>query len=323
MKISVAMCTYNGSRYLLEQLESIANQSRPPDEVVICDDRSSDATAEIARTFASSAPFPVRILINDENLGSTRNFEKCMALCEGDIVALSDQDDIWHPSKLHLIEKAFMEDPLLGLVFSDARLVDEKLRPLGHTLWSTVLFTKEKQERFERGGGFPLLVSRNIVTGATAAYRRTLNEVLLPFPALSGAWIHDGWIALVATAVSNVKPIAICLVDYRQHPLQQLGAPKTWKSLVRSILPRDDLERQVQDLTRIRERLTAAPIPVLSEAEKHLHVMAARIKHLEMRIALPRRRIQKIRPIWMLLRRGYYHRYSSGWMSAARDLIGL
>src|SRR5579862_2176323 len=108
LTISVAMCTFNGERFVSAQLESIATQSRPPDEVVICDDGSSDGTQEIVRKFALSSPFPIRFAVNPRNLGSTKNFEQAISRCEGAIVALADQDDVWYRYKLERIEKAFL-----------------------------------------------------------------------------------------------------------------------------------------------------------------------------------------------------------------------
>src|SRR5947208_14214106 len=102
--ISVAMCTYNGERFLKEQLESLAAQTRQPDELVVCDDRSTDSTPHIVEAFARAAPFPVRLEVNDRCLGSTKNFEHAILRCTGALIALSDQDDVWHPEKLALQE---------------------------------------------------------------------------------------------------------------------------------------------------------------------------------------------------------------------------
>src|SRR5580698_1985958 len=100
MKLSVALCTYNGERFLPEQLASIREQSRLPDELVICDDASADQSVAIATRFAERAPFPVRIEANSRNLGSTPNFARAIELCNGDAIVLSDQDDVWLPDKL-------------------------------------------------------------------------------------------------------------------------------------------------------------------------------------------------------------------------------
>src|SRR6266704_3029265 len=105
-QISIALCTYNGARFLPEQLESIAAQTRLPDEMVVCDDRSADETTDIIRTFAKNALFPVRLEINEQKLGSTKNFEKAIRLCHGEIIAPADQDDVWNPQKLSKLWRA-------------------------------------------------------------------------------------------------------------------------------------------------------------------------------------------------------------------------
>src|SRR5713226_920848 len=128
MKMSVTLCTYNGERFLYEQLASIQAQSRRPDEVVICDDASTDRTVVIAREFAASASFPVRIFVNEHTIGSSKNFERAIGLSEGEIIALSDQDDVWVKDKMFVIERLFMEFPDTSVAFSDAEMVDEALQ---------------------------------------------------------------------------------------------------------------------------------------------------------------------------------------------------
>jgi glycosyltransferase involved in cell wall biosynthesis len=103
-RISVALCTYNGERFLHQQLDSIAMQTRLPDELVVCDDRSTDRTLAIVREFAASAPYPVRVFENQANLGFAANFEGAIRRCDGDLIALSDQDDVWYPTRLERSE---------------------------------------------------------------------------------------------------------------------------------------------------------------------------------------------------------------------------
>ena len=138
MQISVAMCTYNGQKYLEEQLNSIAVQSLLPIELVICDDGSADDTAEIVRQFSSTAPFPVHFFKNERNLGSTKNFEKAVSLCVGELIALSDQDDVWVPEKLARLAAVLAANPSVGGVFSNAQLIDGASRPLERLLWNEV-----------------------------------------------------------------------------------------------------------------------------------------------------------------------------------------
>src|SRR3712207_5958138 len=150
---SVAMCTYNGARFLGAQLASVAAQTRTPDELVVCDDRSTDETARVVRDFAKSAPFPVRLHVNEENLGSTRNFERAVSMCEGDLIALCDQDDVWLPQKLARLEEEFARDASALAVFSDAGVVDEEARPAGQGLWESVGVRPEELARISEGRG--------------------------------------------------------------------------------------------------------------------------------------------------------------------------
>jgi glycosyltransferase involved in cell wall biosynthesis len=224
--ISVALCTYNGERFLREQLDSIAGQSRLPDELIICDDVSSDRTIEILQAFKNEAAFPVHIYTNQSNLGSTRNFEKAIGLCSGDIIALCDQDDVWKPQKLERLLDVLLLHPEAGYVFSDAELVDERLQPLGGSLWDSHGFCGEVRKLFERGKQIPCFASRMFVTGATMAFRASVGKLAIPFPT-EGPWIHDGWIALVASATGQPGiPVGEALIAYRQHSSQQLGAPE-------------------------------------------------------------------------------------------------
>src|SRR6267142_4310475 len=139
-RISVAMCSYNSASWLDEQLASILKQSRLPDELVVCDDGSKDETVARLEAFARSAPFPVRIFRNETNLGFTRNFEKAISLCEGDVIALSDHDDIWEDFRLVRTEDVFRLRPAVGLVFGDAQVIDQRSAPTGTRLWDASKF---------------------------------------------------------------------------------------------------------------------------------------------------------------------------------------
>src|SRR6185295_14781386 len=142
VKISIAMCTYNGARFLPAQLESIVRQSRPPDEIVICDDRSTDDTRALLQQVANDARFQINL--NENNLGTVKNFEQAVSLCTGDVIALSDQDDVWREDKLQTIEAAFERNPKAGLVFSDAEIVDETLNSVNRRMWHEVGFDDHK-----------------------------------------------------------------------------------------------------------------------------------------------------------------------------------
>jgi len=147
MRISVAMCTYNASRFLREQLDSIAFQTRPIEELVICDDGSQDNTAEIIRNFSLNTSLHVRFIQNGQNLGTARNFEKSISMCKGELIALCDQDDVWFPEKLEKLAGILEGDHTLGGAFSDAELIDEQSQPLGRRLWAGGIHPAEVQGR--------------------------------------------------------------------------------------------------------------------------------------------------------------------------------
>jgi glycosyltransferase involved in cell wall biosynthesis len=245
--ISIALCTYNGARYLQQQLDSIANQTLLPVELVACDDGSSDETVEILKDFAEKAPFPVHIHINVSNLGFARNFEKCTSLCTGELIALCDQDDAWKPEKLEKLAEALNNDPEAGFVFCDAELVDENLTSLERCLWDEKPnnFSPKERQDFTRSDQLPHLLKKNMVTGACMMFRASLIPHIAPIPP---SWIHDYWIATIATALGH-RGIIVDepLVLYRQHQDQQIGVlkgstvSKLWASigLWPSLLQRD------------------------------------------------------------------------------------
>ncbi len=238
LSISVAMCTFNGSRFLPEQLASIAGQSRLPDEMVICDDGSTDTTLEIVEKFSRGAPFPVRLIRNPENLGSTKNFEKATSLCTGDLIALSDQDDIWMPEKLAIQGEMMERDADLGGVFSDAELIDARSTPLAKRLWAALSFTPAEQRMFGRDRGASILLRKYVVTGATFMVRASLREHYLP---ISEAWGHEAWVAWILAIYSHLRLIEQPLIRYRIHASQQVGIGNSTQTLPRTL--RERLEK--------------------------------------------------------------------------------
>src|SRR4051794_26644095 len=122
--ISIAMCTYNSTRFLLEQFESFARQTRHPDELVICDDASTDGTRDVIASFSRNAPFEVRTTVQPRNVGRIANFETAISLCSKDVIFLSDADDVWHGRKIELMVQALAAVPGSAGVFCDAEIVD-------------------------------------------------------------------------------------------------------------------------------------------------------------------------------------------------------
>ena len=139
--ISVALCTYNGERFLAEQLASIASQTRLPDELICCDDGSTDGTVAVLESFAATVPFPVRIVRNERNLGSNENFAQAIFLCQGELIALCDQDDRWLPRRLEVEAQALDAHAEAQLVFSDGEMLGETGERLSSRLWDQFEFS--------------------------------------------------------------------------------------------------------------------------------------------------------------------------------------
>ena len=214
MRISVAMCTYNGANYIEEQLNSICSQSRMPDEIVICDDGSTDTTVQQVTHLLEKWQGKSTVVINETNLGYIRNFEKVIGLCSGDIIFLSDQDDVWRCDKVKVIVECFEQHPEVVMVFHDAVIVDANLKRLSPSYWDMLHFREE--DSLPR-----ILTGWNVVQGASMAFRKKLYEEAYPFPE---DVYHDHWLGIVAALIGTVMPLPYPLLLYRQHQDNQMGA---------------------------------------------------------------------------------------------------
>jgi glycosyltransferase involved in cell wall biosynthesis len=312
------MCTYNGAAFLRAQLESILAQSRRPDEIVICDDGSTDETESVVKEFA-----PIVFHRNEKNLGAVKNFERAIGLCTGDIITLSDQDDVWREDKLQRIEEAFRMTPTAGLVFSEAEIVDENLTSLNRRMWNEVDFNAHKRKLVAQGRALDVLITGWTVTGATMAFRSEYKKLALPIP-IDIPMIHDGWIALSVAAVSDVIAIDEPLIKYRQHEGQQIGAPKR-KANAQPASTLNALKRRSssidlhQTLDTLRDRLSAHTNEF--DCRKALAFVSNYSRHLNARANLPARRLTRLPTILRELLTWRYHDYANGFKSAAKDLV--
>ena len=326
MRFSVAMCTYNGADFLPAQLASIAAQTRPPHELIVCDDASTDQTRAVLDSFARTSSIPVSLYFSDENTGSVKNFERAIGLCTGDVIALSDQDDVWHSDKLQRIQETFSRNPRVGLVFSDADLVDEDLHPLDQRMWNAVGFDPHQQKLLRDGRSLDVLINGWTVTGATMAFRSEYVKLALPIPA-NIAMIHDGWIALTIAAVAEVAFIEEPLIKYRQHERQQIGAPKRsdaksergLQALESALRRRNSATDLHGILSVLEERLLAQQQSF--DCRRALAFAANYSSHLDVRANLPRKRLSRVPRILRELLTMRYHEYANGFKSAAKDLV--
>ena len=312
MKLSVAMCTYNGERFVAEQLRSILEQSKKVDEIVISDDGSTDATLDEVRKTLAAFPgqAPELKMLTGKRLGIVRNFSRAIDACTGDIIFLSDQDDVWLPSKVEEMISVFGRDPDALLACSDARLVDGQLGDLGRSQFQMVRMTDSLRSSLEGPEGFEALLRRNVVTGATVAFRRELLGIALPF---SDCWLHDEWLAILAASKGGLRLVDKPLVLYRQHGSNQCG-----------MRPEPLSTQLAQASAKAPEHVGARRIRHVMERLEHPD--SRRMRHLEsalvfeeQRSRLSASRIARAFSIGMMA--GKYWLHADGARSAAKDML--
>lgn len=221
--VSIAMCTYNGGAYLSQQLDTLVAQTYPNCEIIIVDDRSSDDTVEIINGYAKKYA-QIKLYLNHENLGYTRNFEKAINLCSGEYIALCDQDDIWDINKISIMVEQIGSNIL---AYHDSEFVDEQGKPLNKKLSNI--------KNCYSGSDSRVFLFENCVLGHATVFKRELLKYTGHF---NDTVIHDRWLAYVATNNGSILFVDQPLVKYRQHLhantniLQQERAKSTTSSSV-------------------------------------------------------------------------------------------
>jgi glycosyltransferase involved in cell wall biosynthesis len=219
-KISVCMAVYNGAAYLKPQMCSILSQLRTNDEVVVVDDASQDNSAELLRELSDAR---VHVYRNERNLGVLAAFERATRQAQGDILFLSDQDDIWLPGKVEKIIAAFSLNPEITLVASDAQVIDETGCVVADSF-------------FEQRGHFSVGVLHNLIKnkylGCTLAFRRSMLEYFLPIP--RDVPMHDIWFGLINDIYGKTHFIDQPLIAYRRH--ENNVSPSVGASIVQKLV---------------------------------------------------------------------------------------
>jgi len=322
-RVSVALGTHNGANYLREQLESILAQTHPVDEIVLSDDASHDGTVELAeriihehRTTDAATP-SLAVLRNAVALGVTRNFEQALTAASGDLMALCDQDDVWHPDRVERGLAAITRRPGTELVAAEARLVDEGGRPIGRSLFETLGVDDGLRRRLESDGAFDELLKRNVVTGATMMVTRALVERASPFPA---SWVHDEWLAIVASVGGGLALVAEPVIDYRQHGGNQIGVTRLGPGGKLGRLREPRSERNARLLARANDLADRLP-GIAGDDARVATSVRAKLAHEVMRQQLPAGRLRRLRPVWREWRTGAYGRYGLGARDVLRDLV--
>lgn len=204
MKISVLVCTYNGERFIQEQLTSILEQTRLPDEIIVCDDNSDDDTVGIVREVLAGYSVPAAIFVNETNLGFRKNFEQGILKCTGDWIALSDQDDVWMNNRLQEMERSLESDTTL--CYSDWIITNTELKPI-ESILSTLKYRDDTSEFLVDS-----IENLNIIHGCRLMVRTDVAKRSIPFE-----FSHDHYLCMTAPVFGKVKHCDQKLMFYRRH----------------------------------------------------------------------------------------------------------
>ena len=223
------MCTYNGERFIKEQIDSILNQTYTNLELIITDDGSTDSTIEIIKN-CQKDDNRIKLYVNDKNLGFVKNFERAISLCSGDLIALADQDDIGRDYKLEIFSEKINDNVL---IYSDAILIDENSKETGKEL------IRPKKNMVEGRCNKAFLLA-NCVSGNTLMFKKELVEYILPIP--QAITFHDTWIAFVASSYGSITFTDEALTYYRRYSEQVTNQRKSnYKSFLQRYNFKKDL----------------------------------------------------------------------------------
>jgi glycosyltransferase involved in cell wall biosynthesis len=327
-KVSVAMCTFNGAAFVEAQLESILAQSRSPDEIILCDDGSTDGTIDVAKKISSKYPDKIRIIRNERRLGCCRNFESAVSLVTGDIIFLSDQDDFWFPDKVASMLRVFAEDPDVVMAYSDAVLTDGDLRPTG------TVFNRRKDTDLRKTPSLQQLSRGVAFNGPMMAFHSRLKPFVIPFSPLSLQWTHDHWIGFIAYAVGKIGVIERPLVYYRRHGKNEGGDAEfdggllyQWRVVKNKYTGSEEYgerRRGWEDMvTRLHEiRNGGLPLSNLAKLNELLQVSELCLQFAKARqMHKTKTRFARAPSALRLLFAGDYHRYARGVKSFVQDLV--
>lgn len=221
--VSVVICTYNGSRFVGEQIDSICRQTYTRLQIIIVDDASADNTYEIIKQYAARDEriFAYR---NEYNLGFNLNFNKACKLAEGDFIAIADQDDIWEATKIEKLLAKIQEDASILLV----HCISARFEKFGE-----FHLKSHKLVNYFAGKDVRNFFLSNFISGHNMLFRRSLLEKSLPFPENV---YYDWWLAAVACCNGKIEPVPQILVWHRMHDANATGAAKPKLYLYRQVM---------------------------------------------------------------------------------------
>jgi len=220
MTTSVALCTFNGEKFIEEQLHSILSQEISVDEIIICDDASSDDTWVILEKYKKKHPETIQIFAGRENLGYVLNFEKALSHCKGDVIFLCDQDDIWYSNKVLETLQFFEKNSDIGLVAHNLELSDPSKYK---TFWDLKSFKPPEKTLYKKKLLDQLLITGNVFPGMSLAIKKELLLQYLPLQKVDSVMIHDFEMIVKSLRDEKFGIMDKVLGIYRQHDAQSIG----------------------------------------------------------------------------------------------------
>ncbi|WP_432697803.1 glycosyltransferase [Marinobacterium sp. YM272] len=323
MKISIAMAVYNGQNYIENQLESFLDQTVLPDELVITDDCSSDQTEEIVKKFSEAAPFDVLLFRNSRRLGYCGNFNAALTKTTGDLVFLSDQDDVWFPDKIEYMLNVAENNPDALLMMNNALLTDKTLNHNGLTKIGQI-----------RSAGFDM---RSFVMGCCCVVRRELLDLSTPIP--EGVEAHDKWLVWFADGLNAKIVDEKILQYYRRHEtnesqfivnkITKVNRLEALIHLSRNALKSNSQKDLRSQLTQLKLFCNAINNSLRIAPERHIERLETLERIYRQRVVSTKKRLEIIdKPlltrflaVGALILCGHY-RYANGLRSAIRDILG-
>lgn len=314
--ISVVMCTYNGEKYIIRQLESICNQNLKPNEIIICDDCSADNTVVLIKKYIeefTDYTIQINLYENVKNVGVVKNFEQAITYCSGEIVFLSDQDDIWLPNKIESICKYMECKGNCNVVFTDALLIDSNGNEIGCSLWQSLGFSGKDNYSISDFTG------KRFVTGATIAAKRNFLKDIMPFPE---CWIHDSWIAICAAIDGSIFSISEMYIQYRLHGNNVIGV--NTETLIDKAKRRlMDIEQTKVDKQNMLQRFQVVMDRRALKSDQEIEILAC-ISYWRIMCSLFEKNIlYGLFDVFKELFKGNYAKYHTGFRGALNDIISV
>lgn len=278
MKVSIAMATYNGEKFIKEQLDSLKNQTYPIDEVIICDDQSKDDTVSIVKEYVETNGLSHwNIIVNRENKGFIGNFFGSIENTTGDVIFMCDQDDVWNSEKVQEMVSFLQKHPDVDALNTAVMLIDEKGEPIPvkqkRGYCNANILHKVVRENETSKIDFSFLVKGNVSPGCTMCITKSLKEKILPFKDLcvTHKFPHDWFFNLVAALEHHVAFYNKPLTGYRMHENNTIGLEKEEEGNLVAIKSSREMRQEIGEFHLKRAELIAHNLALSEEQKRYIN----------------------------------------------------